>query len=150
METSTVAQGVDWSKWLQQHIKESQDAGMFDSEIETLVRLCGLLTYDDHIGYLLLGKFFTTIEHIINRTTFDYIKDEANYLDYITMVNLPRIAKHIEWGGSIRGAWFEYGKFEFFPDPLENEVDGVNYVITDQQELINYWKALIEFYKGLN
>ena len=50
------------------------------------------------------------IDVIINQTQFEYIKDEAKYLNYLTMVNMPFLSNKIEWGTSIRGAWFdEYG-----------------------------------------
>jgi len=44
---------------------------------------------------------------ILNLKTFEYIKDENNYLKYHTAVNLPFLSEIIEYGRSIRGAWFD-------------------------------------------
>jgi len=34
------------------------------------------------------------------------VNDENTYEDYIMICHLPFIASKIEWGGSIRGAWW--------------------------------------------
>ena len=53
-------------------------------------------------------KMIEVIECIINRTTFEYQKE--NYDNYLTMVNMPFLVDKLDWGGSIRGAWLDYSK----------------------------------------
>lgn len=38
--------------------------------------------------------------------TFDFIKDSDNYTWYLAMCNMPFFAERLEWGMSIRGAWW--------------------------------------------
>ena len=67
-------------------------------------------TYDSGIDELFAKKMLEVIDCIYNKTTFDYQNDENNYINYLTMVNMPFMKGKLEWGTSIRGAWFdEYG-----------------------------------------
>ena len=63
-------------------------------------------TYDTEISELLANRALEVCAAISGRTTFDYIKFPENYENYILMCNLPFFASRIEWGGSIRGAWW--------------------------------------------
>lgn len=71
-------------------------------------------TYDSAMDEYLAAKMIEVLESIHTRTTFDYHgKNEENYINYITMVNMPFLADKLSWGGSIRGAWFEGGNGEY-------------------------------------
>ena len=51
---------------------------------------------------------------LLNRETFAYILDERAYMWFIIMCNMDFFSERIEWGTSIRGAWWDiYGKKEF-------------------------------------
>jgi hypothetical protein len=63
-------------------------------------------TYDGVLDEYFGQKMIEVLDVILNRTSFEYIKDESNYLNYITMVNMPFLKDKLEWGSSIRGAWF--------------------------------------------
>lgn len=99
-----------WNKWqewdgeeLDRYFSKKDQKLVFLSE-----QILGLTTYDSGLD-LELGKMvFEAMKQIQNMTTFDFIKDETNYRNYIISVNL--IYDWLEWGTSIRGAWFnEYG-----------------------------------------
>ena len=64
--------------------------------------------YDGDASERFALKMIEVIECIINRTTFEYQKE--NYDNYLTMVNMPFLADKLDWGGSIRGAWLDYSK----------------------------------------
>lgn len=64
-------------------------------------------TYDFSITEILANKMLEVIRAISEKTTFEYIKDENNYLNYLTMVNMPFLANKINWWTSIRWAWFD-------------------------------------------
>ena len=65
-------------------------------------------TYDSEIGEFLAIKALEVCAAISSKTTFDYIKDVENYRWYIVMVNMPFFMPRLEWGTSIRGAWWDH------------------------------------------
>lgn len=68
-------------------------------------------TYDGEVYELFAKKMIEVIDCILNKKTFDYQNESTeNYLNFLTMVNMPFLSDKLEWGMSIRGAWFdEYG-----------------------------------------
>ena len=83
--------------------------------------LCDITTYDSDLD-LHFGERILNILKVINDgNTFTFIKDKNNYLEYITIINLMPI-NWLEWGSSIRGAWFSLDDIEFdyfIPTPLK-------------------------------
>ena len=65
-----------------------------------------LATYDSDLDELFVKKILEVCKVILNRTNFEYIKDENNYHTYILVCQLLKDMKWINWGTSIRGAWF--------------------------------------------
>ena len=65
-------------------------------------------TYDSEMSELFAEKAIEASDAISSRTTFDYIENEENYKWYLLMLNMPFFVNKIEWGGSIRGAWWNY------------------------------------------
>ena len=103
-------------------------------------------TYDRGIDELFATKMLEVIDCILNRTTFDYQNDENNYINYLTMVNMPYLQGKLDWGTSIRGAWFdEYGHHS------EKEEDKVYNVYMDwdipKKEVKEFMKQLLEWSK---
>lgn len=74
--------------------------------------LCGYIfdihPYDSELADSIAAKVLEVITAITERKTFEYIKDEDKYESYIVMCHMPFIAERITWGGSIRGAFWEY------------------------------------------
>ena len=67
-------------------------------------------TYDDDMDEVLAEKAVEVCEAITNNTTYEYIDASPdNYRWYIIMCNMPFFAQRIEWGTSIRGAWWKPG-----------------------------------------
>lgn len=103
---------------LNDFIENHLDAG-YDREDYTLLEwkyawLCddafGVSTYDTNLSVKWGKLIFDVMTAIRNHTTFDYIKDDANYEKYIAVCNLFNIHLLIDWGSSIRGAWFSFNK----------------------------------------
>jgi len=65
--------------------------------------IVGLTTHDYDLDKELGEMILETMIHIKNRTNFDYIED--NYRKYIISCNF--IINWLNWGASIRGAWFD-------------------------------------------
>ena len=68
-----------------------------------------LAVEDDELSAFYCSIIIDVCKALLNRTTYDYIKDEQNYKYYILVLNLPFFKDIIEWGVSIRGAWFTAG-----------------------------------------
>jgi len=72
-------------------------------------------TYDDEVDEGFAIGLFKVLDAIINKTTFDFIKDEINYIGYLTHVNSRFLYEKLEWGSSIRGAWLdEFKQYEIY------------------------------------
>lgn len=116
-----------------------------------------LTTYDSEMDHLLVEKIMDVVMAIHEKKTFDYIEDEDNYKWYIICVNLPWFKDKLEWGTSIRGAWWEYfaEKTEGWPyDRITQIGSGFLYIdgkqseisIANREDWNNFVNALIEFY----
>lgn len=63
-------------------------------------------TYDSEMDELFAAKAVEACVAISNGTTHEYISDAENYKWYLLMCNMPFFAERLEWGTSIRGAWW--------------------------------------------
>ena len=107
------------------------------------VTIFGFTTYDDSLDVLYATKAVEVCAAITNRTTSKYIVDRSNYEWYVLMCNTPFFSERIEWGTSIRGAWWsaQNGK------KIELESSGL-WVDQDQlrdelQFSVDEWRLLI-------
>lgn len=66
-------------------------------------------TYDDDKSQLFTKRAVEVCEAINNKTTFDYIGDMEgeNYMWFLLMCNMPFFTDKLNWGTSIRGAWWD-------------------------------------------
>lgn len=64
-------------------------------------------TYDSEIAEEFARKALEVCRAISERKTFDYIRDAANYRWFLLMCNMPFFYPRLNWGGSIRGAWWD-------------------------------------------
>ena len=121
---------------LDKHFKEEQHLEFaHETKMEYLASsIFDFTTYDGEIDILLAGRMIEVLKVILNRNTFEYIKDREQYLNYLTMVNMPFLKDKLDWGGSIRGAWFDNWK--------EYEIDGIE---IEKQELEVFIAQLIEW-----
>lgn len=63
-------------------------------------------TYDSRMDDLFGRKAVEVCAAINDRKTFDYQRTPEGYLWYLIMCNMPFFAGKLEWGTSIRGAWW--------------------------------------------
>lgn len=63
-------------------------------------------TYDSEMGELFAAKAVEVCAAINSRTTFEYIKEPEQYKWFLLMCNMPFFTDKLEWGTSIRGAWW--------------------------------------------
>lgn len=64
-------------------------------------------TYDSGMSVLFGRKAVEVCTAINDRKTFDYQKDEEGYKWYLIMCNMPFFVGKLEWGTSLRGAWWD-------------------------------------------
>lgn len=72
-----------------------------------------LTTYDDDISQEWGDAIIEILGVINDDNNFDYIdSSEENYKKYLMVANLLEREQLIDWGTSIRGAWFDFGNIK--------------------------------------
>jgi hypothetical protein len=66
-------------------------------------------TYDDEKSKEFGTKALEVCRAVSDRKTFEYIEDPENYRWFLLMVNMPFFAVRLDWGTSVRGAWWNAG-----------------------------------------
>lgn len=102
--------------------------------------IIGIVTYDSDLDLYFGEMIIETMLHITNGTTYQYIEDETNYKKYIQSVNY--IISMLDWGSSIRGAWFDAYRGTLKIDMPLNipEIDNRNgYVLQMKREFLNWF-----------
>ena len=114
-----------------------------------------LTTYDDNLDHLFVEKIVDVCKAILDGQTFEYIGNKDRYVTYILVCQLLDKFHWIEWGTSIRGAWFEeqhgvWGKSKDILNEQEwsstdNTGAWVDNVIEKVPFTVDNLKILIEF-----
>lgn len=63
-------------------------------------------TYESEAGELFARKAVEVCAAITDGKTFEYIANPTGRIWYLLMVNMPFFMPRLEWGASIRGAWW--------------------------------------------
>ena len=71
-------------------------------------------TYDYGLSEKYAKAILEVMKVIRDRKNFEYIVDEEKYSQFILVCNLLKQYNYIDWGTSIRGAWFDYTSKEPF------------------------------------
>lgn len=98
-------------EWLEllwhSHLHEDSMEADQTSRLEYLAKaVFGIWTYDGEKDEEFAGRAVEVALTISNKTTFDYIKEPGQYRWYLLLCHFPFFADRIEWGCSIRGAWW--------------------------------------------
>jgi len=64
-------------------------------------------TYDGEMDEIFAAKAVEVCRAITERTTFAYIENPEDYRWYLIMCHMPFFSEKLEWGTSIRGAWWD-------------------------------------------
>lgn len=80
------------------------DGNKYDMFVEGIM---GLTTYDSGLNKEFAISIIEVINVIFERKTFEYIDDYHNYKKYILVAQILNQKGWLEWGTSIRGAWFD-------------------------------------------
>lgn len=100
-------------KLLEDSYKAHGDMGI-ESKKEYLANVIFDFDTDDSgIDELLSSKMLSVLRCILEKTTYEYIKNKDQYLDYILMINMPFLKEKLDSGISVRGSWFDnYSRYE--------------------------------------
>lgn len=69
-------------------------------------------TYDLEMSETFATKGVEVCAAINDAKTFEYIADAENYKWYLLMCNMPFFSLRLNWGTSIRGAWWDHREHE--------------------------------------
>lgn len=106
--------------------------------------------YDGELSEEMGEKALEVCVAITNRKTFDYIKSGEKYKNYINMINMPFFKDRIEWGTSIRGAWWDYCVSEKITLESCGLFDGDTQILNlsfDGDQWTKFIEAMVEFTK---
>ncbi len=104
---------MDYLKLLEHSFEMDRWRDQEMSRLEYLsINIFDFTTYDSAMDELFAKKALEVCIAITDRQTFEYQKDEEGYKWYLIMVNMPFFSGKLEWGTSIRGAWWNFDGFE--------------------------------------
>jgi len=111
-------------------------------------------TYDDEVSALFANAALETCHALTQKKTFDYIdQSPQQYRLYLTMVNMPFFEDKLEWGTSVRGAWWRYTP-SYKHEPIVLKTCGLfegSKQVVDPEFTTDNWvtfiNALLEFAK---
>lgn len=85
-----------------------RDFGTFKTKYEWAAsHIFDLATYDSSLDELFVKKILEVCQVILDNKNFDYIEDDNNYITFIGVCQRLDSLGWIDWGTSIRGAWFD-------------------------------------------
>ena len=97
-----------------------------------------LTTYDNELDEIFVKKIFEVCKAILEKRNFSFFKDnDEKYREFIIVCQLLCRLNWINWGTSIRGAWFDENRKEQSPI-IEGDIGTVYF---SEENL----KLLIEF-----
>lgn len=102
-------------------------------------------TYDSEMSELFGRKAVEVCTAITHDQTFEYIKDAENYRWFLLMVNMPFFAPRLEWGTSVRGAWWDHGVQALTSCGIWRGEDQLTSLEFTREEWIIFMVAVIEF-----
>jgi hypothetical protein len=142
---------MDYLKILEHSFSVSKE--IFECPPESRLEYLGdhffdFTTYDGEMSFLFAQKAVEVCQAINNMKTFEYIENGTNYKWFLLMCNMPFFSDKLEWGTSIRGAWWDH-KIEFSCLGLWDGDTQLSDTMTfDQDEWMRFISAVIEFAKN--
>lgn len=65
----------------------------------------GFVTYDSEIDEILASKMIEVLNVLVSKTWATYTVERENYINFLTMVNMPFLIDKLDWSTSIRSSW---------------------------------------------
>ncbi len=78
------------------------------SRLEYLAdHILNFTTYEQEMSEMFAGRAVLVCDAISRSKTFELVKDDTELMWFLLMCNMPFFKDRLNWGGSIRGAWWE-------------------------------------------
>lgn len=91
-----------------------KEFGTFENKYEWAAsHIFNLATYDSDLDEKFVKLILEVCEVILENKNYEYIEDETNYFTFIAVCQRLNSLGWIDWGTSIRGAWFDDQVYEF-------------------------------------
>ncbi len=97
-------------------------------------------TYDSEMSEIFAAKAVEVCGAINDAKIFDYIANAENYKWFLLMCNMPFFAQRLNWGTSIRGAWWDYREHRLSSCGIWN---GFEQVMELKFRDVDEWKRFI-------
>jgi hypothetical protein len=138
---------LDYLTLLETGYKQPSQDGYSRSRLEFISEyIFDFTTYDSEMSELFSDKALEVCEALTNKTVADYINNSDNYKWYLLLCNIPFFADRIDWGTSVRGAWWQYNSIELSPSALwMDENTPINKMVFTHEEWVSFINALITF-----
>lgn len=129
----------------EEYIRDGQTTGNYSpSKLEFIgEHIFDFTTYENVVISLFAKKALEVCEAITKKKTFDYIATEEGNLWYLIMVNMPFFDGKLEWGTSIRGAWWDLYSSKYFTLKSCGLYEGYEQVL-ELKFNENQWREFIE------
>jgi hypothetical protein len=117
-----------------------------ESRLEYLAEyIFGFTTYDSEMSILFAQNAVEVCRAINTGETYEYTKNAEQYRWFLIMCNMLFFAERIDWGTSVRGAWWRYEQTlesNGFWVGKEQQLDVMTF---DKQQWSDFVVALINF-----
>lgn len=102
-------------------------------------------TYDATMSTEFAQHAVDVCQAITQQTTFQYIEDRDRYRWFLLMCNMPFFNGRLDWGTSIRGAWWAHNPTRLESCGLWREAEQIGALEFTRDEWIEFIKALTAF-----
>lgn len=102
-------------------------------------------TYEDEAAILFATKAVEVCRAVLTGATYEYIGTHENRMWYLLMCNMPFFAERIDWGGSIRGAWWGYDIVYSSMGLWDGDVQMYDEYSFEDDEWRSFIQAIIDF-----
>lgn len=136
-----------WFETKRKFIMETQECHAEGiSALEIVAQIFGITTYDSDMECHFARIILPVMLAVARGKPYDYHEQsEQHYIDYLMVCNFTAIEPLLEWGTSIRGAWFSPPKEGFRPDDgigvYSDEADKPM-IIADRDDFLAFMEML--------
>lgn len=136
-----------FSRLLRNGYAAEADFGSAKSRLDFLSEsIFDFTTYDGEMAELFGRRAVEVVDAITNRTTFDYIKDPEGHKWFLVMCNTPFFRGRINWGTSVRAAWWDHDPIEYQSCGLwDGDAQMYETMRLSRDEWIAFMRAIVEF-----
>lgn len=102
---------IDFARVLEESFLIPDGSGYFyATRIQFLAReVFNLTTYESDFDELIGQEIFDVCMAITHKRNFDFVKDDEARGKYLRCVNMQFFKNRLDWGTSIRSAWWSHG-----------------------------------------